>query len=128
MNHLTEDQLLRHALNLPEENELAEIEQHLVQCQTCRSGYEKITSDMETIGSIEMDLPIPAPAVFPDIKTKYFNLWKIAAVFLTGIILGYSVSEFTRKERPPCVSAQYLNTQPQANIRSAIPAIDLTVN
>ena len=128
MNHFSEDQLLRHALNLPEKTESVEIEQHLDHCQSCRSIIENITSDLAAIGNIEMDLPIPEHVEFNNHKTKTFNFGKIAAIFLTGIILGYSISEFTREEQPPCVSAQYLNPQTPSNIHSALPAIDLTVN
>lgn len=99
MTHISEDQLLKYALELLDDKaDITEIETHLKECDECLLKYKKINTEIDIIGGLEIDKDIPMPVRASNRKSKSFSLFRIAAILVIGFALGYTSAKFFQKE------------------------------
>jgi hypothetical protein len=105
MAHINEDNLVKLALNLTEEELEKNLGSHLSHCELCQNKLREIQNDIEAIGSLQFDFEdksYPLPSLPP--KNRGL-LWKIAAALIIGFLSGYLTSELSRP--------YYINIVPQ---------------
>jgi hypothetical protein len=108
MNHINEDKLLEHALDLVIDiTERDVIETHLAECPDCRASLMRAKNDIGIISSVRPRLPQLSS---PNHKKEARLLWPLlraAALIAFGISVGYGASTWTHKERP-CITPSYM--------------------
>jgi predicted anti-sigma-YlaC factor YlaD len=108
MIHIDEDLLLKYALQLLEDKEQTKIQEHLIKCDQCKKHYESIKSDIELIGSIELDVEqevIPLPKK----KLKITKQWiRAAAILIIGFFIGYITANLAHPVKVEVVKQKLL--------------------
>jgi hypothetical protein len=126
MTHPEEDKLLEYALEIIDDHdELARIENHLNECPTCTTLLRKIKNDIKIIADIQpVSQIIPVPGSRQS-NGKISAIFKIAAVFIFGIFVGYGASMLA-KNRPVPVSPAYITLSPQSDSLGLYAVSDAT--
>jgi hypothetical protein len=126
MNHPTEDDLLRHALEAYEsDSERTKTTTHLQECTDCRARLAGIRSDIGVIAGVRprrriLQLPTPRQA-----HLSVYALVRSAALVILGVALGYGLSSQNRRE-PVQVSSAYVTLAPPADSLRRYAAADAT--
>ena len=126
MKHFDENTLLKYQLDLMEEEELADVKNHLAFCETCKSKIDEIRAEIELISSYDPEIEDVYTPV--NKKKNSYMVWiKRAAVLLIGFVTGYSTSVFFQPDQVVVVG-QYLNTS-KTNITfeeyTVCPSVDI---
>jgi anti-sigma factor RsiW len=92
--HVTEDDLLKFALETCDDAEAREIREHLASCDTCRERLEALRSDIATIAGVRPEVErISLPS-----RSRHPSPWRafvrMAAVLLIGFVGGLAVSHW----------------------------------
>lgn len=126
MNHLSEDNLLRHALEAYEsDDERQHITAHLETCDDCRTRLAVIEDDVGVIAGVRPQrrvLQLPAPR---HSRINVYSLLRAAALVILGVALGYGLSNRTRSETVQITSA-YVTLSPPADSLRRYAASDAT--
>lgn len=107
MEHLTEDALTKAVLEVLDESEQAAGQQHLSSCPDCRSRFEDLKQQTTALGSVQLNLPLPALPLPLKRGFRAGMALRIAAVLVLGFLIGYLTSDLSQ----PCqtnVIPQYL--------------------
>ena len=95
MNHIDDDNLLKQALQLTDEEEEKRLNDHILQCEKCHTRFDQIKHQIDIIGSVEPEIDIPVYPL-PRAKRMSFSTWmRAAALLLLGFMMGYSVSQLS---------------------------------
>jgi anti-sigma factor RsiW len=101
MNHIDDDLLMKIALELLEESDAARVQEHLRDCNDCRSRLARIRRDMELIGSLEPRIerpfiPMPGVGIVRGARGKRMTAWLTAAAALfVGFAIGFGASRLS---------------------------------
>jgi hypothetical protein len=125
-HHFDEDTLLKYQLELLEDEEMADVKDHINFCESCNSKLDEIKIEINILSSYDPDLEDVQITVIR--KTRNYTTWlKSAAVLLIGFVTGYSTSVFLQPNQIVVVS-QYLNTN-KSNILfdefTVCPSVDI---
>jgi len=126
MSHLSEDDLLRHALDAYEtESERQTTMAHLETCDACRARLADTETDIGVIAGVRpqrrvLQLPAPRPS-----RINVYSLLRAAALVILGIALGYGISNRTRPESVQITPA-YVSLEPPADSLRRYAASDAT--
>jgi hypothetical protein len=126
MNHLSEDDLLRHALEAYEsDDERQRTTAHLETCDDCRVRLAAVEDDVGVIAGVRPQrrvLQLPAPR-HPGLNV--YSLLRAAALVILGVALGYGLSNRTPTETIQITSA-YVTLSPPADSLRRYAASDAT--
>lgn len=125
MNHLPDDDLLKYALELLDENEARGIDVHLKECGECRARLERLRTETELLGSIQATAEEP---VFSRPKAKSRVLYvalRAAALLLIGFLAGFGTSNLTCPP-PVNVMGAYGELSPPADSLTRYVVCDAT--
>jgi len=114
MNHLNEELLLKYALQMLEADAAGEVKAHLEACPQCAKILSGLQNDLSEFSNIKADIEswnIPIPRCRS--KGAVLAIWKLAAVFILGLLTGYALSNWTQPVKP-LVTAQKLKPHPAA--------------
>jgi len=99
MNHLNEDQLQKFVLDILDTEEKASVQSHLSGCSDCRERQQRISRDIELLGSIQTKDTIHDYALPSSEKSRMSSaLLKSAALLLVGFTAGLGASTLCRSE------------------------------
>lgn len=126
MNHLSEDDLLRHALEAYEREDESQIALvHLETCAECRARLADIERDIGVVAGVRpqrrvLQLPSPRPS-----RMSVYSFLRAAALVILGVALGYGLSNRNRPESVQVTSA-YVSLSPPADSLRRYVASDAT--
>jgi len=95
MNHPHDDDLLKFALELLDEDDAREIEDHVKTCRECHAKLARIREEATLLGSVQCAAAAPE---FPRRRAKSRVLYvalRAAALLLIGFLAGYGTSNLT---------------------------------
>ena len=99
MNHLSDDHLLRHALEAYErDDERVATTGHLAACSECRRRLEDVQADIGVIAGVQPRrrvLQVPGPRLR---YTVMYSVLRAAALIIFGIVLGYGTSGWMNRQ------------------------------
>lgn len=96
MKHLEDDELQKSVLQLLDEHEERQLQEHLLQCDDCRTRFDLLRQQTEIIGSLEPEIEQPDYPLPRAKRAAYIGLLKVAALLLIGFLVGFGVSELSR--------------------------------
>lgn len=95
MNHPHDDDLLKFALELLDEQEAREIEDHTKNCRECRAKLARVREETNLLGSVQCAAAAPEfPRKKANSRVLYVAL-RAAALLLIGFLAGYGTSNLT---------------------------------
>lgn len=125
-HHFDEDTLLKYQLELLEDEELANVKNHINICESCKSKIDEIKAQINILSSY--DPTVKDVQINKNRKRKNYSTWlKSAAVLLVGFVTGYSTSVYVQPDHVVVVG-QYLNTAKANAVISdytVCPSIDI---
>ena len=131
MTHISEDDLLRYALEVvASDEERTSVAAHLAVCSECRTRLEKLERDIEVIGSVR---PRPGLLHIPHQHSRQVSTYAIlraAALVVVGVLVGLGASNWVSRE-PVFVAPAYITlSAPTDSLTSysVSDATDISVN
>jgi hypothetical protein len=126
MTHLSEDELLRHALDAhASATERSSALSHLEQCAECRARLSAIDDDVSVIAGVSPRRSVVRVTIPRPVRLTWSSLLQAAALVILGIAIGYSVSA-TRATPPAPVAPAYVSLNPIPDSLRGIAASDAT--
>jgi hypothetical protein len=92
--HVTEDDLLKFALETCDDAEARAIREHLASCDTCRESLESLRSDIATIAGVRPEVERISLPARPRHPSSWRAVVRMAAVLLIGFVGGLAVSHW----------------------------------
>lgn len=100
MTHPDSDTILRFALQLLDDRERLEVQEHLSGCKQCRDLCERAMGDVTRLQNIDFDVAIPAPPRLARWLRLPSEVWRWAAVLAAGFLLGYITANLSEPLHP----------------------------
>jgi hypothetical protein len=92
MTHPDDDLLLKRALDLLGDEERQALAEHLSVCEPCRRRLLAVEHEIEMIGDLAPDIPIPRVRMPVRRSSRWQAVVGIAAALVIGVFLGYGLS------------------------------------
>jgi hypothetical protein len=103
MTHPNDDRLLEFVLQTLEESEYSVVRAHLLECEQCRDLQRKLQSQVERLGSIDMQIDMAEPSRLPGTPRQFVAAWRWAAVLAAGFLVGFLTARLSDNAHPIAV-------------------------
>ncbi|MGB5872859.1 MAG: hypothetical protein WBH56_04000 [Bacteroidota bacterium] len=110
--HISQDTLLKLALDTLEAPAKGRVQTHLDGCSRCRKQLGEIQLAMRTIEGVRVDVPLEAPPL-PMARPRSMFWMRAAAILFVGFLLGFIASESLRSPNVTVVQQQIIPTSPE---------------
>ena len=99
MSHPSDDQLLKHTLDLLDERERQELRVHLAECDTCGVRLTEIELDVSRLSGLRLAPPSEYPSFIVHRSSFIASSWlRLAAVLVLGFVGGVMASRVWQPE------------------------------
>ncbi|MGB6122404.1 MAG: hypothetical protein WBG80_10875, partial [Bacteroidota bacterium] len=110
--HISQDTLLKFALDTLQAPAKVKVQTHLDGCSLCRKQLGEIQLAMRTIEGVRVDLPLEVPPL-PMARPRLMFWMRAAAILFVGFLLGFVASESLRSPNVTVVQQQIIPTSPE---------------
>ena len=120
MSHFNEEILYKFVLDTLDSPKSNEIRNHSSKCELCQQRIEEIRRQIEILESFNPEIEMNRTTDKSSNNMKWI-IPKAAAVILIGLIIGYSVSNYTIKEEIVVVGQSFI---PHNNLMDSLRFVD----
>ncbi|MDX1701430.1 MAG: hypothetical protein R3250_12475 [Melioribacteraceae bacterium] len=120
MNHYEEDTLYKFVLDMLDSSHYEDIRSHSAECKECQMKIDEIKSQIELLESFDPEIELDRSKN----KKAFSFAWtisKAAALILFGLTIGYSVVNYTMKDKIVVVGQSFI---PQDSSKDSLRFVD----